>query len=314
MPAKQVLFDQRTRVLHDFGTNFHNTVLFNPQGRLILLAGFGNLAGKIEIYDRRTLNKVTTIDGSNTSHCEWSPDGRFLLTATLSPRLRVDNGIKIWHCTGPLLFTQMTDELYQTSWRPTPIDAVPPFGQTLPPAPAPHSSTTVVAAAANPAPVKMGAYRPPGARGSAVSSVYKREEEGGPPRNGSPHHHVPGAPPGALSPNGRYSRSPMRNGRRHVPGAPASPSPGPEKNQAQAQVRKRKPQKGKDGETPSNGPSGAATPVGGENRGRPTEINLSGATNLAVPDSVPPTPGDSLDPVAKKVRNLNKKVSEITWL
>ena len=51
--------------------------------------------GKIDIHDRRTLAKVCTIDAPNTSHFEWSEDGRFILTATLSPRLRVDNGIKV---------------------------------------------------------------------------------------------------------------------------------------------------------------------------------------------------------------------------
>jgi hypothetical protein len=39
------------------------------------------------------------------------------------------------------------------------------------------------------------------------------------------------------------------------------------------------------------------------------ELKLSGALSpLAASDSVPPTPGDGLDPVAKKVRNLTKKV------
>ena len=55
---------------------------------------------------------VCTIDAPNTSWCECSPDGRFLLTATLSSRLRVDNGIKIWNCTGPV-HVQMIEELYQ---------------------------------------------------------------------------------------------------------------------------------------------------------------------------------------------------------
>lgn len=113
MPSKAVLFDQRVKVTADLGTHPWNFISFNPQARLVALAGFGNLAGKMDIFDRRTLNKVCTIDAPNTSHCEWSPDGRSLLTATLSPRLRVDNGIKIWHCTGPLLHVHPVDELYQ---------------------------------------------------------------------------------------------------------------------------------------------------------------------------------------------------------
>lgn len=113
MPAKAVLFDQRVRVVHDFGSHPINFISYNPQSRLVALAGFGNLAGKVEIYDRRSLAKVTTIDAPNTSWCEWSPCGRFLLTATLSPRLRVDNGVKIWHCTGSLIHVQLEEELYQ---------------------------------------------------------------------------------------------------------------------------------------------------------------------------------------------------------
>ncbi|KAJ3495212.1 hypothetical protein NLJ89_g10663 [Agrocybe chaxingu] len=41
MPAKTMLFDQRVRTLHDFGTSPCNFISFNPQGRLIALAGFG---------------------------------------------------------------------------------------------------------------------------------------------------------------------------------------------------------------------------------------------------------------------------------
>src|SRR5713101_672876 len=115
MPARVMLFDQRVRTLHDFGTSFSNYISFNPQSRLLLLGGFGNLAGKIDIYDRRSLTKISTIDASNTSHCEWSADGKFILTATLSPRLRVDNGIKIWYLLGQLLHVQECEELYQAS-------------------------------------------------------------------------------------------------------------------------------------------------------------------------------------------------------
>jgi translation initiation factor 2A len=292
MPAKSMLFDQRTKTLHDFGTAFCNFISFNPQGRLITLAGFGNLAGKVDIYDRRTLNKVTTLDASNTSHCEWSPDGRFLLTATLSPRLRVDNGIKIWHCSGPLVHMQNIEELYQASWRPTHVDAVPPFPQTIPPAPAPSPSVAEHAAIAKPAPERpAGAYRPPGARGLVASSAYAREES---------------TPSPSVTPNGRYSRSPapgrINASRRHVPGAPTSPSPVRNGNDQEKRGRKRKgPKEGgkKDG--------GAA-----EDSVQPS-IEIQTVASLLPPagaDSVPPTPGadSGLDPLAKKIRNLSKKV------
>lgn len=113
MPAKTVIFDQRVKVISDFGLSPRNFISYNPQGRLLCIAGFGNLAGQIDIYDRQTLKKVTTFDAPNTVHCEWSADGRYLMCATLSPRLRVDNGIKMYHFTGGLLHVEQIEELYQ---------------------------------------------------------------------------------------------------------------------------------------------------------------------------------------------------------
>jgi len=113
MPAKTVIFDQRVKIIADLGLNPRNFLSYNPQGRLLCVAGFGNLAGQIDIYDRQTLKKVVTFEAPNTVHCEWSPDGRFLMCATLSPRLRVDNGIKVYHFTGSLMHVQEILELYQ---------------------------------------------------------------------------------------------------------------------------------------------------------------------------------------------------------
>lgn len=113
MPSKTVIFDQRVNLIHDFGLASRNFLLYNPQGRLLCTAGFGNLAGQVDIWDRKTLKKIIQIDAPNTSRLEWSPDGRMILCATLSPRLRVDNGVKIFHYTGALLHVEAIDDLYQ---------------------------------------------------------------------------------------------------------------------------------------------------------------------------------------------------------
>jgi translation initiation factor 2A len=294
MPARAMLFDQRVRTLHDFGTSFSNYISFNPQSRLLLLGGFGNLAGKMDIYDRRSLTKISTIDASNTSHCEWSADGKFILTATLSPRLRVDNGIKVWYLLGQLIHAQECEELYQASWRPTLLDAVPPFPSVIPPAPAP--SAQAAAASAKPSLARpSGAYRPPGARGQGASLAYIREEDGGSP-TGTPR----GS--GTATPT-RQNRSlvspPNIPGRRHVPGASASP------NTDSAKPRKRKgpKEKGEDGGRRDGGPqleSPAAAPIS----------KVDSSELMANEGSTPQTSGvESLDPVQKKVRNLSKKVS-----
>ncbi|KAI0044131.1 translation initiation factor eIF-2A [Auriscalpium vulgare] len=313
MPAKAMLFDQRVRTLHDFGASFWNFISFNPQSRLILLGGFGNLAGHIDIFDRRSLSKASEIEASNTSHCEWSPDGKFLLTATLSPRLRVDNGIKVWYVLGQLLHVHECDELYQTGWRPALIDAVPSFPQAIPPAPAPGPSVQAQAALAKPPPAKAaGTYRPPGARGQGASLVYKRDEDGGSPG------HTPGGS-GAATPT-RQGRSPAPhlNGRRHVPGAPTSPSPGPDSDRG-ARARKRKGGKGGEKEKKEGGGGGGGVGSGKRSPLPPLEVKTNGngsALKAPVPEEpVPPTPGgDLLDPAQKKIRNLNKKLKAIDEL
>ena len=113
MPAKSTLFNTRAVAVHTFLLGPRNTIFFSPNGRFVLVAGFGNLAGQMDIYDReKDYQKVTTIESGNPSVCQWSPDGNFILTATTSPRLRVDNGVKIWHLGGTLLYNEDMTELY----------------------------------------------------------------------------------------------------------------------------------------------------------------------------------------------------------
>ncbi|KAF6161249.1 hypothetical protein GIB67_009136 [Kingdonia uniflora] len=111
----------------------------------LCLAGFGNLPGdmvvkndykwiklmlkkmrKIRInshhgdafwdYAEKRLLGNTKSELSVTS--EWSPDGRYFMTATTAPRLQVDNGIKIFLHNGSLYFKKMFDKLYQADWKP----------------------------------------------------------------------------------------------------------------------------------------------------------------------------------------------------
>ncbi|EJU05921.1 eukaryotic translation initiation factor 2A [Dacryopinax primogenitus] len=315
MPAKATLFDQRVNPIHNFPTGPRNFVAFNPQGRLIAVAGFGNLSGSIDIYDRRTLNKVCLIEAPNTSWCEWSPDGLFLLTAVLSPRLRVDNGIKIWHCTGTMLHVFNQDELYQTTWKPALITDVPEISQSLPTCPIP-SASVIQTTAASPPPKAVGAYRPPGARGTATPDVYKREDEGGavyisgsgtttPTKQGYPAN-------GHTGTNGYTNRG---RGYRYVPGAPAQPVEEKEKP-----TRRRKANKKKD----TNGtelPVSVDGQVNGNTTRPPAEIlsKLSIDPNPSTAEGNSPmepfTPGgEGLDPVAKKIRSLNKKLKAIEEL
>lgn len=65
------------------------------------------------------------------------------MTATLSPRLRVDNGVKIWWCGGQLLHIHLQEELYSATFKPSLINNTPSFPSVLPSAPEPNASVAL---------------------------------------------------------------------------------------------------------------------------------------------------------------------------
>lgn len=215
MPAKTVLFSYKVNVIADLGVAPRNFVAFNPQGRFLLLGGFGNLHGTVDVWDREKLSqgKIYSFEAPGSAACQWSPDGLFILTATLSPRLRVDNGVRIWHCTGKLVHVSPSEELYQASWRPSLPGTEPAFPSVIPDAPEP-SPAAQSAQASKPAKAASSGkvYRPPGARAtgadsgptslSSLMAASGLEDKAGyvPPsaRGGAGRKTVPGAPPGAA--------------------------------------------------------------------------------------------------------------------
>ncbi|KAL8674771.1 MAG: hypothetical protein Q9168_000855 [Polycauliona sp. 1 TL-2023] len=179
MPAKTTIFDTRAKATHSFALGPRNTILFSPHGRFVLVAGFGNLAGQMDIYDlEKNYQKICTIEASNASVCEWSPDGQHILTATTSPRLRVDNGVRIWHVGGGLMYNENIHELYHVTWRPQ-SPTTHPIGDPLHQAPNPHASALEYLGTVKTPSKPAGAYRPPGARGQVTPLAFKREDEGG---------------------------------------------------------------------------------------------------------------------------------------
>ncbi|KAB8207446.1 Eukaryotic translation initiation factor eIF2A [Aspergillus parasiticus SU-1] len=179
MPAKTTIFNFRGVPQHSFPLAPRNTISFSPHGRFVLVAGFGNLAGQMDIYDlEKNYFKIATVEASNASVCEWSPDGKYILTATTSPRLRVDNGVRLWHVSGALVYNEEMNELYDVFWRPQ-STTQHPLGDPFHPLPTPHPSA-VAYLSTRKAPVKpAGAYRPPGARGQLTPLAFKREDQGG---------------------------------------------------------------------------------------------------------------------------------------
>lgn len=213
MPAKTTIFNARAVTLHSFPIGPRNTIIFSPTGRFALVAGFGNLAGQIDVYDlEKDYRKICTIESGNPSVCTWSPDSRYIMTATTSPRLRVDNGIKLWHVGGGIMYNEDMVELYNVMWRPVAPESLPAGDDPLRPVPIPHPSALAYLGTVKTPSKPVGAYRPPGARGAMTPLHFKREDEGGaahivsngtpsigPNGFGRPRHAVPGAEPAERS-------------------------------------------------------------------------------------------------------------------
>ena len=72
--------------MFDFGTGPRNLALFNPQGTLLMLAGFGNLRGGIEMWDVANKKEVSKFEAPDSTDVKWSPDGQLIVTSTCAPR------------------------------------------------------------------------------------------------------------------------------------------------------------------------------------------------------------------------------------
>lgn len=258
MPAKTTIFNHRAIPTHSFAIGPRNTIIFSPTGRFVLVAGFGNLAGQIDVYDlEKDYRKVCTIESGNPSVCVWSPDSRYIMTATTSPRLRVDNGVKLWHVGGGIMYNEEMVELYNVMWRPAAPESLP-AGDPLHPVPTPHASAVAYLGTIKTPSKPAGAYRPPGARGSSTPLHFKREDEGGAahaPTNGTPSIGPNGfGRPRRMIPGADFAEAPS------VPGAAPADADGEESlSKAALKNKKKRSKKAKEGGAPV-GPEGGLAP------------------------------------------------------
>lgn len=120
MPSKATVFNLKCEPVFELGTAPRNSIYFNPHGNILLLAGFGNLRGQVEIWDIEKRKQISKFDAPDTTLLQWCPDGTHFLTATTAPRLRIGNGYKIWHYSGTLLHEKLWpqgEELYDVCWK-----------------------------------------------------------------------------------------------------------------------------------------------------------------------------------------------------
>jgi translation initiation factor 2A len=182
MPSRSTLYNHKAQPLYEFGEAHRNTIIWAPHGRFVCVAGFGNLAGEMDFYDCVKMKKM----GANISHCAvqygWSPDSRYFMTATLAPRMNVDNGYKIfkYNGIGPVSEEGYT-QAFDAMWQPQPRTRYPDRGQS----PRREGDAKPIKDVAElkqkeSGGASAGAYRPPGARGMSNSLADKMRREAAP--------------------------------------------------------------------------------------------------------------------------------------
>uniref|UniRef100_A0A3B3SYS8 Eukaryotic translation initiation factor 2A n=2 Tax=Paramormyrops kingsleyae TaxID=1676925 RepID=A0A3B3SYS8_9TELE len=179
MPAKATVFNLKCSPIFDFGTGPRNAGFYSPQGHLLVLAGFGNLRGQMEVWDVKKYKQVSKPQAPDATHFSWCPDGEHIVTATCSPRLRVCNGYRIWHYTGTVLHQEQAPEggeLWEVQWQPFPEG-------TFPERPVRYQAVPTELGGTEPKPSQ--AYRPPALRNQPASPITKLHEEE-PPQNLKP--------------------------------------------------------------------------------------------------------------------------------
>uniref|UniRef100_A0A8C9FC48 Eukaryotic translation initiation factor 2A n=1 Tax=Pavo cristatus TaxID=9049 RepID=A0A8C9FC48_PAVCR len=178
MPAKATVFNLKCDPVFDFGTGPRNAAYYSPHGHILVLAGFGNLRGQMEVWDVKNYKLISKPVASDSTYFAWCPDGEHIVTATCAPRLRVSNGYKIWHYTGSVLHNYevpSNEEMWQVSWQPF-LDGVFPVKAVK------YQAVPSELPSAEPKPVQ--AYRPPALRNKPVTSSKLHEDE--PPQNMKP--------------------------------------------------------------------------------------------------------------------------------
>ncbi|XP_045513487.1 eukaryotic translation initiation factor 2A [Pieris brassicae] len=167
-PAKATLFNAKCEPLYEFGTGAWNAIYFPPEGNIVLLGGFGNIAtGHISVWDLRGCKKLGECSAPDTTYLQWDPRGETFITATTYPRLTVGNGYKIWHYTGVLMHKRNCadkENLLSICWRPGTYQKS-------------DLSKTIPKSIEDTTPKAVGAYRPPGARNKPSTFTLHEHEK-----------------------------------------------------------------------------------------------------------------------------------------
>ena len=169
MPPRAVVFDARCAPALDLGSGPFCHARWSPHhGRFLCLAGFGNLAGDLAFFDRKADGKLKPCGSARAAggvSLEWSPDARLLLVSTTAPRLRVDNGVRVFRYDGALVASKAWDVLLEARWRPAGKGVYP----DRPPSPRAAGGASSSTSASSGAAASAGTAKPAAAAAAAAA-------------------------------------------------------------------------------------------------------------------------------------------------
>jgi len=180
-PHGALLHNLKGDPIFDFGQAHRNTIRFSPHGRFLCLGGFGNLSGDMDFWDMNKKTKIGSTRAKDAVSQQWSPCGRFFMTATLVPRMREGNGVAFYSYRGELVHSKPVKDASKVLFRPVEKDVYPDRPQTpikeglRAPCVVPGSGSAAAVSSANGSKPK-GVYRPPGSSGSLAAMMRKERE------------------------------------------------------------------------------------------------------------------------------------------
>jgi len=126
--AKTTIFDQKANKKADINDgNSRNEVFYDATGRILWTGAFGSLGGDMDFWDisKQEIALVGRANAFTSSYHAWCPNNKYFLACICSPRMKVDNGMKILNYYGELMFQQSIPDLYKIEWRPLPSSLYP---------------------------------------------------------------------------------------------------------------------------------------------------------------------------------------------
>lgn len=122
MPSNATIFTSpKLDVVFHWEGISKNTVLYSPgNSGLLALCGFGNVSGKVSVYQTEKKEKICEFDSANTTMFNWASNGKHFVAATTTPRLRIDNRIDVLDYSGKRNFRFDVNVLFEVAFQPVP--------------------------------------------------------------------------------------------------------------------------------------------------------------------------------------------------